>query len=586
MAVGSVSSLGIGSGLDLQNILDGLKDADSASIRSMETQKEGLELRLEDFDVVNSQLLSIKSNALNLSLSSNFIERNVSVSNENVLSATVVSGTKEMNHTVEVNKLASHSSWQSEGLAAKDEGFVSADTTFSYKLGSTGESVTLDVAANTTLEDLAEQINNDENNPGVTDTIADVGFGDTPYRLVLTADKSGEDNRIFIETPMAELEMTENQGAGNLPPTSDNMVTVSAVAPLEISLANSNNTIVFQESLDGETVTKLTATIADGTYSSGADVATAMEAAFEAASQADGSAIDYTVSYDETTQKFSISEENGSRLQEMHLLWGNSNAAATLGFDAETDSYTPVASSLNASITANGITYQRQSNDGIDDIIQGVTLNLSGTGNTSLNVASNTENIKTQITELVNSVSELTRIIDEKSDYNLDDGTKGSLAGVSSITRMDDDILALLGTSINTGGDITSLYDLGFSTNRDGSITLDESVLDEALRSHPEDIMKLFAGDEEAGFTGLAEMLNETLRSYTSAEGIVDNEKQSTQEAVNRLENQIEENTDRLDSRYEALTNQFVQLDLQMQRMQSQSDYLASIFGTDKDSDS
>jgi flagellar hook-associated protein 2 len=98
--------------------------------------------------------------------------------------------------------------------------------------------------------------------------------------------------------------------------------------------------------------------------------------------------------------------------------------------------------------------------------------------------------------------------------------------------------------------------------------------------------MKLFAGDEEAGFTGLAEMLNETLRSYTSAEGIVDNEKQSTQEAVNRLENQIEENTDRLDSRYEALTNQFVQLDLQMQRMQSQSDYLASIFGTDKDSDS
>jgi flagellar hook-associated protein 2 len=586
MAVGSVSSLGIGSGLDLQNILDGLKEADSASIRSMETEKSGLELRLEDFDVVNSQLMSIKSNALNLSLSSNFIERNVSVSDTDVLSATVVSGSKEMNHTVEVNKLASHSSWQSEGLAAKDEGFVSSDTTFSYKLGTTGESVTLDIAADTTLEDLADQINNDENNPGVTATIADVGFGDTPYRLVLTADETGEDNRIFIETPMAELEMTENQGGGYLPPTSDTTVTVNATTPLEISLANSNNTIVFQESLDGETVTELTATIADGTYTSGADVAAAVETAFETASQSDGNSIDYAVSYDETTQKFSISEENGSKLQEMHLLWRDSNAATALGFDAETDSYTPAASSLNASITANGITYQRQSNDGIDDIIQGVTLNLSTTGSTSLNVSADTETIKTQITDIVNSLSELTGTIDEKSGYDLDSGKKGSLAGVSSITRMDDDLLALLGTSIETGGDITSLYDLGFSTNRDGSISLDESALGEALQSNPEDIMKLFAGDDEAGITGLAEMLNETLRDYTSAGGIVDNEKQSTQDAIDRLEDQIEEDTDRLDSRYEALTEQFVQLDLQMQQMQSQSDYLASIFGTNSDSDS
>lgn len=584
MAVGSISSLGVGSGLDLQDILDSLKEADSASIQTMETEVSELEIQLEDFDVLNSQLLSMKSIALDLSLSSNFIERDVSVADSDILSATVVSGTAEKSHTVNVEKLATHSSWQSEGLAASDEDFVQSDTTFSYKVGADGETISLDVEAGTTLEELADLINNDENNPGITATIADVGFGDTPYRLVLTADESGEDNRIFIETPLSELEMTELQGAGYLPPTSDNTIAIDATNPLEISTALGNNTIVFQESIDGETLsTELTATIADGTYTSGADLAAAVETALESASS---NSIDYAVTYDETTQKFSISEENGSELQEMQLLWSDSGAATALGFDSETDRYTPTESSLNAMVEVNGMTYQRQSNDDIDDIIQGVTLNLSKTGSTSISVSADTENIKTQITELVDQLNEFVQTIVDNSGYDVESGEKGSLAGISSITRIDNELIDLLTSSVNTGGEITSLYDLGFEIDSDGIISLDESVLDEALESNLEDIMTLFAGDEDEGITGLAESLNEKLRSYTGADGVIENEEESAQEKIDRLETQIEEQTERLDKRYDTLTDRFVQLDVEMQQMQTQADYLASMFGTDDDSDS
>jgi len=91
---------------------------------------------------------------------------------------------------------------QDTGLAQVDQvthgGFIDADTTaitsasgtFSYFYGGVETSIT--VAAGSTLTDLVNAINNDENNPGVTASILNDGQGlATSYHLVLTGKDTG-----------------------------------------------------------------------------------------------------------------------------------------------------------------------------------------------------------------------------------------------------------------------------------------------------------------------------------------------------------------------------------------------------------
>ncbi|RMF93196.1 MAG: flagellar hook protein [Nitrospinota bacterium] len=447
MALGSISSLGIGSSLDLQGILDQLREAEEAPITRLEEKKADIEAQLEEFDTVNSKLLSVKTHALNLSLPSNFLERNVSVSNENVLTASVATGTTTTSTTVEVIRLASRSSFQSSGVADADAALISSDTVFEYKLG-TGDTISLSVANGTTLNQLAELINDDPNNPGVTATVIDDGSSSNPFRLVLTADATGEENRISIVTPLADLPLTEVQGSGT---------------------------------------------------------------------------------------------------------------------------------SLNAEIKVNGITYERQSNTGISDVLQGITLNLHDVGTVSIQVTADTSSIQEEIVGLVESLNDAVQEIKTNSSFDEETGEFGLLTTVSSIRGLSGELTLLLGTSIPTGGTITSLYDLGMEVNRDGTITIDEEKVADALANNLDEVMTLFAGDEENGITGLGTLLNDRLRDITGSNGLIATEKEASLQSLDRLEEQIENSKAQLDRRFEILTRQFVALDSYLSQVQSQSNFLSQM---------
>ncbi len=804
---GTVSSLGVGSGLDLQGILDSLREVDEQLITKKETEIVTLQDTLDEFDTIEAKVLAMKSYALDLSLSSSFIDRNVTVSDTDVLSATAITGAPEASHAISVVRLASHSSWTSSGMAAKTTSIyvpttqesttglndtastsaITADGTMSFTYGSgdnlqtinvavtanmtlddvvnaintdddntgaqyitastfqgtdgdyylrvaatsggsgednrvavtaqptgislaapdatfqfsvgTGSPISVTVAADTTLEGLATLINDHTSEPDVTATVTDVGVGKNSYRLVLSADNSGEDSRITIDSQLTDLTLTESQGAGGAPPTSDSAVTpitidatnnilnfsvntggglgseitatVSAGSYSAESLAEAletametadsgtdysvtysntsdsfsitgsdltelqllwntgsdtattigsvmgfdttaddtgstnytadnaitpftidgaNNTIVFQELANGGSLTSdITATIASGSYSSD-DLATAVETALETASAASGNSINYWVAWDSSDQKFVIREEDGPNLDELYINWDDaaSTAETTLGFDATQDSYKPLANSLNAEIDVNGITYQRQANEGLTDVLQGVTLNLTKTGSASVTVSTDKDTIKEKITGLVDAYNDLFNEIKNNSvfdpetgDSDDDDQETSLLIGYSTVTGLDDDLAALLSLSIDTGGSITSLFDLGFEVERGGTVKIDEDTLDTKLSSGMEDIIKLFAGDDDNNITGLAETLNDRLREITSSTGVIGSEKEFVQDEIDDLEEQIEEETDRLDRRYETLSQQFVQLDIFSQQMQAQSAFLTNMFNPD-----
>jgi flagellar hook-associated protein 2 len=84
-----------------------------------------------------------------------------------------------------------HDGWSDESASA----VTNADATFSYTYG--GQSVTLNVEGGTTLSQLAADINDDSDNPGVSASILNDGQGlPTSYKLVLTGSDTGAQYQI------------------------------------------------------------------------------------------------------------------------------------------------------------------------------------------------------------------------------------------------------------------------------------------------------------------------------------------------------------------------------------------------------
>lgn len=688
MTTGSITSLGLGSTLDLQGILDILRKADESVITKQKAKKTALETTKEEFNGVNAKMLALKSNALSLSLSSTYIGRSLSLSSTDIMSASVVDGTSAGTYSLEVERLASKNSFQSSGKSSasntvyvptiqnsstgldnidtaialadgedmtivfgtgddrqtititggtggttledlatainndtdNDDGaggtyvtattyqgsdskyhikiaatsggtgeanrvmitdapaataFSAPDTSFSYTLGDSSI-ISLDISSDTTLTELAAQINDDTHNPGVTASIINTGSGDTPYRLVLKSNSTGNDERINIITQLDDLALSEENGSGFSMKSS----TLSfSGGPIVIRAVDNNTDFIFQEDTGSGLSADITATIADGVYANGDDLAKAVETALETASSANGSNKDYLVSFNSNTSKIVI-EEAGT-LKQLKIKWADagSTAASDLGFSATT-TITPGTSSLNASILMDGVEYQRQNNSSINDIITGVTMSIAKVGTTSLTINKVTDKVKDDIVGLVQKLNALIDEIDSNDDYDADTGVWGSLAKYPSISSAKSIVLDVVATKIDNDTDIKSMYDLGFEIKKDGSISLDEETLVSKIASNFDDLKVLFLGDSTT--TGLADLINDKLKELTKLNGLMDSEKSSVNDQIDRIDDQIESETERLNKRYDTMTQQFVALDSYMRHMESLQNYITTMIDTNK----
>ncbi len=213
---GSISTLGVGSGLQLQDILDQLRAVDQRVVDKKNTEITDLNTQVEEFTTVNNKLLTLKSSALDLSLSGTYLGRTVVSSKDTAVSASVLDGATAKNYSVAVTNLATQSLWMSgTGFAAKDSSIATVDGSIILELGSNTPATTLqiDVTANSTLSQLVDSINNDTTNPGITASIVNDGLDATkPYKLVLKSTGLGEDNRIKVLQQLPDIVLAENTG--------------------------------------------------------------------------------------------------------------------------------------------------------------------------------------------------------------------------------------------------------------------------------------------------------------------------------------------------------------------------------------
>lgn len=549
---GSITTLGLGSGLDLQDILDQLKDVDKATITAKETKKTELQDKINAYNGVNAKLFTLKSSALSLSLESDFLKTSVSVGDEDVASATANDGIAATSFDLNVTQKARYSSWQTvgvenktspfylapeSGIASAEESVTTTSQTYDILYGAAESQQTISVSVDSgqNLTQIAESINNSENNKD-----------DDGTQLVQASLEKNDDDEYYIR-------LSAVAGGDSV----DEQVSLTGFdyiqADTTFSISRADNEDPMYVSLaPGATYSDVVTAINEGTGNPGV-TATLVDTGQEDAPYR------LTLTSDDTGEKARITVSENMPMTQVN------------GADGD---------SLNSAFTVNGVEYQRQTNDAITDVISGVTLNLKKTGETTVGIQKDTEAVKENITALVENFNELLSTIAEESgdtDIDTENDTGAPLENDYTITGMISTLKNLFTSTVNLPSEFTSLMDIGLEVNQDGTLSLDEDELDQALASNPDAVTALFIGNEDSGITGLGDILNDGITDMVSSTGVVTTGIDEAEVKMTRLTKYIETATEQLDKRYETMTENFTRLDTYIQQLNSQSAYMEAM---------
>ncbi len=371
------------------------------------------------------------------------------------------------------------------------QGFDSANSvitqgTLQLKVG-TGATTTITIdSTNNTLQGLANAING--SGAGVTASIISDGSDSRtqPYRLLLTANKSGVENAITLTSSLAadaggarrpELGGTYI-GAANTSASYTGTATPAANSGVSGFTGTANNTYKFTV-LTGGTV---------------------------------GTDNNLQISYTDTagTNTGTITLNSGDAdtfknvAQGIQIKLGAGTLVAGQTFTV--DGFVPnVQQAANAALTlgsgSGALTVESASNQ-IDNVITGVTLNLLGADSTkdvTLTVSNDTEKASKAIQGFVDSYNELLKFIDEQVRYDPETKKAGILLGNRSVTTIQEDVRRAVTDSVAGVNPLANrLSALGITVSSQGRLELNASKLESVLNGQVagvtvQDVRRLFA---------------------------------------------------------------------------------------------
>jgi flagellar hook-associated protein 2 len=249
-------------------------------------------------------------------------------------------------------------------------------------------------------------------------------------------------------------------------------------------------------------------------------------------------------------------------------------SAGSGAFSASTTSQ-----ATNASFSVSGIsgTLTRSSN-AINDVISGLTLNLQGTGSSTLTVSDDADASAENVQELVDAYNEVLTFIRENDLVSREeDGQEVSnIFGPLASTSLDENVISALrgafSNSGTTGGLINILADLGVTTQRDGSLSFDVDTFKEALSQD--------AGSVNTIMQNLGESLaavDGTIAQFTRFNGLIDQSVTSNQNEIRGNESRIGDLEKALAREEESLIKRFSRLEGLIGQLNSQQNALSSL---------
>ncbi len=195
----TITSLGIGSGLDLNGLLDQLNAAERGKLEPIKLQQKSHQARISAYGKLQGVLATFQSAAAKLNTPSFFQSVGSSVTGSGVKAAASADA-QPGRFDVAVSQLARAQSIASGGVADRAEQLGAG--TISLKLGdSDAVDITIE-PGKSSLDDIRNAIN--ESKSGVTASIVNDGSGE-PYRLVVTSNNTGTESAVTIDSIGGDL---------------------------------------------------------------------------------------------------------------------------------------------------------------------------------------------------------------------------------------------------------------------------------------------------------------------------------------------------------------------------------------------
>jgi flagellar hook-associated protein 2 len=187
-----------------------------------------------------------------------------------------------------------------------------------------------------------------------------------------------------------------------------------------------------------------------------------------------------------TSMKIGVSGEDGSA--------ADPALASLLGYDpAGAQGMTQTAGAQSTLLNMNGIEIKSDSTS-VKDAIQGVTLDVSAVGSSTLTVTKDTAAISTAVNDFVKAFNTLNSTMSGMTKYNAETKKGGVLQGDASVRAIQSQMRRQISAVMEgTGGKLNSLSQVGISFQQDGSLKLDSGKLNKAITDNAADFGGLFA---------------------------------------------------------------------------------------------
>ncbi len=139
-----------------------------------------------------------------------------------------------------------------------------------------------------------------------------------------------------------------------------------------------------------------------------------------------------------------------------------------------------------------------RSSNTIDDVIEGVTLNLKqadATKTVTLTINNDFSNLESKINDFVSKYNDVISYLNSQFSYNEETKSAGPLSGNSAARSVQSAVLEMISSKvegIDSDATYQSLVDIGIRMNNDGTIYLDSEKFEDAIEDDYEGVKKVF----------------------------------------------------------------------------------------------
>ena len=453
------TGVGLISGIDFESYIDQISEISRRPITIIQSQMSTKSGQADALSQISSVLTALYDQLEAMLEPEDFEFRQATSADDTVVTIDAEDTAPEGSYNILVRQLAQAHRIGSQGVESNDTTIATTSGEVKIQIGD-GAVRTYDVDSDTTLTALRDMINQDTQS-SVTASILNDGSDTNAYRLVLTSDKTGEENEIVILQNDTTLDF--------------------ANTTIEAATADDGNqfdgTVAASGTYTGTGSQRIVVRMIEAGSVDG-------DARFEVST--DGG-VTFSGDYAATSTALEVSDG-------VEISFGAGTEDFAVGDTFSIDVFDPTISEAQDAIVAiDGITVSRSSNV-FDDVVDGITFTAVSVSDTAVTTTVNFQEglLQAKVTAFQDAYNNALSLLEEAAAYDSESQTASVLFGDSTVRTLENVLRSALSAPI-TGVDTlySTLASIGLSTGEDGMMAFDQTVFGEAMEN-PENVIKIF----------------------------------------------------------------------------------------------